>query len=229
MLTMKKLLLILGYITTLLIAIYAVFKFVKIYYANIVMLIAGLAIAIYFPLVILSKYQVRQTKKLQPVYKFGAFLLFVLILSFVFSLQHWNIFYRQGDEVIILFSIPSWIIYITYLCFSLIFIPWLIYVRYREDKNGLGKNITAGIGLALISVSLICYQLHLPFQNELFIIVNVLFVIVYLPWHILSSAKKDSMEFQDIFQTLIIAYILVLFVYGVLLKWPTTYQDRIMH
>ncbi len=226
---MKKLPVTLGYFTTFFIALYAVFKFVRIPGAYLIMLIAGILIAIYFPLLFLRKFQVSYGKKPQLVHKFGAFLLSVLILSVILNFQHWSIVIFQDDQMIRLLSIPPGIFNAAYYLFSFIFIPMLIYVNYKDDKDSLMKNIVAGSGMAIISFSLIGYQLHLGYHHQLFIVGNILFVLIYLPWHILSSPGKEPKEFHHIFQILIIGYILTLFVYGIFLKWPVTYQDVLMN
>jgi len=226
---MKKLPIALGYFTFFFTALYAVFKFVRIPGAFVLMLIAGILIAIYFPLLFLKQFQMRYSKKLHLVHKFGAFLLSILILSVIFNFQHWNIVMYEDDQLILLFSIPPLIFNATYYCFSFIFIPMLIYVNYRDGKDSLIKNIVAGLGLSIISFSLIGYQLHSPYHHHLFIIGNILFVLIYLPWHLLSSLKKEPKEFHYTFQILIIGYILILFVYGIFIEWPVTYQDVLMN
>lgn len=55
---------------------------------------------------------------------------------------------------------------------------------------------------------------------------NIIIILVYLPLRI-RVAKKENKELDYIFQTLIIAYILFIFVYAVFKGQPTTYLQII--
>jgi len=226
---MKRIPVALGYFTTFFTALYAVFKFVRIPGAYIIMLIAGILIAVYFPLLFLKQFRKRYEDKLHFVHKFGAFLLSIIILSVILKFQHWQIVKYQDSQIITLFSMSPWISIAAYCSFSFIYIPMLIYVNSKYEKDSIIKNIIAGLGLSIISISLIGYPLHLAYHHELFILGNILFILIYLPWHILSSLKKKPKELHNTFQTLILAYVLTLFVYGIFLEWPVTYQDVIMN
>ena len=106
---MKRIPIALGYFTLFFTALYAVFKFVRIPGAYIIMLIAGIFIAVYFPFLFLKQFQKRNGNKLHFVHKFGAFLLSVIILSVILEFQHWQIVKYQHNQIITLFSIPPWI------------------------------------------------------------------------------------------------------------------------
>jgi uncharacterized membrane protein YidH (DUF202 family) len=221
---MKKIPIALGYFTFFFTALYAVFKFIRIPGAANIMLIAGLLMSIYFPLLFLKQLQKRYDKKFHFVYKFGAFLLSIIILSLILGLHHWRVVMYQDNQIITLFRFSPWIYIAAVHILSLVFIPILLYINYKDDKDNLLKNLVGGLGLAMIPISLVGFHMHWPYHQHLFIIGNILFVLIYLPWHILSF-KKERREFDNIFKTLIIAYILILFLYGIFLKWPVTYQD----
>jgi hypothetical protein len=205
---MKKLPIALGYFTTFFTALYAIFKFLHFKGAIILMFIAGILIAIYFSLLFLKQFQERSGKQANLIHKLGVFLFSVIILSTIFGFNHF-------------WQISTWMFCAAYGGFSLIFIPLLIYNNSKDVKNDLLKNLVAGSGLAIISISLLGYPLHWPYHHILFIIGNVLFILIYLPWYIFAN-RKNQESFDFIFKTLIIAYILVLFVYGIFLDWPIT-------
>jgi len=133
----------------------------------------------------------------------------------------------DGTEILI-FSLPPIALNIAYYLFSFIFIPWLLYSEYQKNKNGLFKNIIGGLGLSIISISLIGFQLHDYSPKELFPIGNILFILIFLPWHIISIKDKNE-EINNIFQILILGYILILFTYGIFLKWDVSWHEVVMN
>ncbi len=216
----------LGYFTVFFVALYAVIKFSKLPGANVIMILAGILIAIYFPLIFLSQLHKKYDKKPMLVYKFGAFLLSIIIVTVAFRFNDWSLMGFKGDQVIRIFTLPSWIYIVPYCCISLIFIPWLIYVNYLDNKKSLFKNIVGGLGLALIPIGLVGMDFYLPFSEFLFQIGNILFILIYLPIHIRES-RKENIDLNYTFQTLIIVYILVIFIYLVFWRSPVTYLDVI--
>lgn len=216
----------LGYFTVFFSALYAVIKYTVLPGANVIMIIAGVFIAIYFPLLFLYQIHNKYEKRPKNVYRFGAFLLSLIILSVVFRLNDWSLMGFKGDEVIRVFTLPSWIYVIPYIGVSIIFIPWLIYVNYSYDKKSLLLNAIGGIGLALIPISLLGLDYQIPYHKTLFQFGNIIFVLIYLPLHIRLS-KKKNMELDYTFQTLIIAYVLFIFIYGIYKKLPITYLELI--
>jgi len=219
----------LGYFATFFTALYAVFKFVQIPGAAWMMLLAGILISIYFPLLFLNSLRKRMDGKLNLVYKFGGILLALFILSAVFKFNLWGFYiFPTDDTEILIFSLPPITLNIAYYLFSFIFIPWLLYVEYKKNKNGLFKNIIGGLGLSIISISLIGFQLHAHYHRILFITGNILFILIFLPWHIISIKDKNE-KINNIFQILILGYILILFTYGIFLKWDVSWHEVLMN
>ena len=172
------------------------------------MFITGILIAIYFSLLFLKQFHERSGNQIQLVHIIGVFIFSILILATLLRFNHF-------------WQISAWMLAFAYAGFSFIFIPWLIFTNCKKNKNDLLKNIVAGLGLGIISISLIGYPMHWPYHHELFVIGNIIFFLIYLPWHIFTNKKQQSFDF--IFQTFIIAYVLILFVYGIFLKWPVTH------
>jgi hypothetical protein len=219
----------LGYFATFFTALYAVFKFVQIPGAAWMMLLAGILISIYFPLLFLNSLRKRMDGKLNLVYKFGGILLALFILSAVFKFNFGGFYiFPTDDTEILIFSLPPITLNIAYYLFSFIFIPWLLYVEYKKNKNGLFKNIIGGLGLSIISISLIGFQLHVHYHRILFITGNILFILIFLPWHIISIKDKNE-KINNIFQILILGYILILFTYGIFLKWDVSWHEVLMN
>jgi hypothetical protein len=206
---MKRLLTPLGFATTILLATYAVIKFLRLEGAIIMMFITGTLLSIYFSLYYLNYLKDRLGKKI----RFGHILGVVIFSTFIFAtLFRFNHFWK----------ISGWMLAIDFALFSFIFIPWLIYISSKENKHDLLKNLMAGLGLSIISVSLYGFIMHWPFHEELLVIGNIFLFLIYLPWQILPQNKEHA-SFDFMFQTLIVAYILILFVFGIFLKWPVTH------
>jgi len=218
----------LGYLATFFTASYAVFKFVQIPGASWFMLFAGVLLAIYLPLLILNRLKNKMDGKLLLVYKFGGILLGLFILSVVFKFNLWGFYIYPGDKEIPIISLPPIALNITYYLFSFIFIPWLLYTEYKKNKRGLFKNIIGGLGLSIISISLIGFQLHAYHPKPLFAFGNILFILVFLPLHI-TALKGKTEEKNRIFQILILGYILILFTYGIFLKWDVSWHEALMN
>ena len=206
---MKRLLTPLGFATTISLATYAVIKFLRLEGAIIIMFITGTLLSIYFSLYYLNYLKERLGKKI----KFCHILGIVIFSTFIFAtLLRFNHFWQ----------ISGWMLAIDFTLFSFIFIPWLVFISSKEDKYELYKNLSAGFGLSIISISLFGFIMHWPLHKELFVIGNIILFLIYLPLHTFSHNKRN-MSFDFIFQTLIVAYILILFVFGVFLKWPMTH------
>lgn len=218
----------LGYFATFFTASYAVFKFVQIPGAAWFMLFAGILLAIYFPLLFLYRLKNRMDGKLNLVYRFGGILLGMFILSVVFKFNLWGFYIYPKEAEILILSLPPITLNITYYLFSFIFIPWLLYTEYQKNKNGLFKNIIGGLGLSIISLSLIGSQLHAYHPKSLFTLGNILLILIFLPLHI-SSLKGNPEEKNNIFQILILGYILILFTYGIFLKWDVSWHEVLLN
>lgn len=219
----------LGYFATFFTALYAVFKFVQLPGASGLLLLAGILLAIYIPLLFLNRLRKNMDFKLNLVYKFGGVLLAMFILSAVFKFNQWGLFYYDKfDNETLIFSIPPITLNIAYYLFSIIFIPWLLYVEYRKNKNGLFKNIIGGLSLSIISISLIGSQLTAYSPKPLFIIGNILFILIFLPWHIISMKDKNE-NINNMFLILILGYILILFTYGIFLEWDVSWHEARMN
>ena len=216
----------LGYFTVFFTALYAVLKYTVLPGANVIMIIAGILIGIYLPLLFLYRIQEKHKNRPMAVYRFGAILLSFIIITVVFRFNDWSLMGFKGDKVIRLFTLPSWLYTIPYVCVSIIFIPWLIYVNHIHEKRNLLTNIIGGIGLALIPISLIGLDFYIPYHKSLFQAGNIILIIVYLPLKIRIS-KRESLSLDSMFQTLIVAYAIFILVYGIFKRLPVTYLELI--
>lgn len=219
----------LGYVATFFTASYAVFKFMQLPGAAWLMLFSGILLAIYLPLLFLYRLRIKMEGKVNLVYKFGGVLLGMLILSAVFKFNLWGfyIYHPDGNEIKI-FALPPIALNIAYYLFSFIFIPWLLIAEFRNSKTGFIKNFIGGLGLSIISISLIGFQLKAYHFKTMFLIGNVLFILIFLPWHIFSRKDKTE-EIHSMFQVLILGYILILFTYGIFLKWDVSWHEALMN
>ncbi len=217
-----------GYLATFFTAAYAVFKYVQFPGASWLMLFAGVLLAIYLPLLLLNRLKNKRDGTLPLVYKFGGILLGLFILSVVFKFNLWGFYIYPGDKEIAIFSLPPIALNIAYYLFSFVFIPWLVYTEYKENKSGLFKNIIGGLGLSIISISLIGSQLHAYHPKPLFTLGNILFIGIFLPLHIMAL-KGKSEDKNRIFLILILGYILILFTYGIFLKWDVSWHEVLLN
>jgi hypothetical protein len=206
---MKRLLTPLGFATTISLATYAVIKFLRLEGAIIMMFITGTLLSTYFSLYFLNYLKERLSKKTRLGHILGVVIFSTFIIATLLRFNHF-------------WKISGWMLAIDFTLFSFIFIPWLVIINSKENKHELYKNLAAGFGLSIISTSLFGFIMHWPLHNELFVIGNILLFLVYLPLHTFSHNKRN-ISFDFIFQTIIVTYILILFVFGVFLKWPMTH------
>ena len=199
----------LGFATTTSLAIYGVIKFLRLEGAIIMMFITGTLLAVYFSWFFLYYLKERSGKQIRPVHIIGVVLFSIFIIATLLRFNHF-------------WQISSWLAVILLVAFSFLFIPWLIVANSKENKHDLLKNLVAGIGLDIIVISLYGFIMHWPFHKELFVIGNSFLFLIYLPWHIFPKNKKH-ISFDFMFQSLIVAYILILFLFGIFLKWPVTH------
>ena len=221
---MKKPSITLGYFTVFFTALYAVIKYTVLPGANAIMIIAGILIAIYLPLLYLSQIHTKNKNKPMLVDKVGAFLLSFIIISFVFRFNDWSLMGFKGEQVIRVFTLPSWIYIIPYIGLSIVYIPWLICINYKADKKSILYNIIGGVGLALIPISLLGLDYNIPFHKTLFQFGNILFILIYLPLRI-NRLKNENNDLDQTFQTLIVAYVLFILIYGIFKGLPITYLE----
>lgn len=206
---MKRILTPIGFAATISLATYAVIKFLHLEGAIIMMFTTGTLISIYFSLYFLNYLKERSGKKIRLVHILGAVLFSAFLIATLLRFNHF-------------WKISGWMLAIDFALFSFVFIPWLVYNNSKENKHELLANLAAGLGLSIISVSLFGFIVRWPLHNELFITGNILLFLIYLPLHTFSHKRRNpSSDF--IFQTLIIAYILILFIFGVFLNWPMTH------
>ncbi len=199
----------LGFATTTSLAIYGVIKFLRLEGAIIMMFITGTLLAVYFSWFFLYYLKERSGKQIRPVHIIGVVIFSIFIIATLLRFNHF-------------WQISNWLTVIVLVTFGFLFIPWLIVTNSKENKHDLLKNLVAGIGLEIIVISLYGFLMHWPFHKELFLIGNLLLFLIYLPWHIFSKNKKH-ISFDFMFQSLIVAYILILFLFGIFLKWPVTH------
>jgi hypothetical protein len=206
---MKRLLTPFGFAATISLAIYAVIKFLRLEGAIIMMLITGTLLSIYFSLYFLNYLEERSGRKIRSCHILGI----VIFCTFIFAtLLRFNHFWQ----------IAGWMLAIDFALFSFIFIPWLVYINSKENKHELYKNLAAGFGLSIISISLLGFIVHWSFHKELFVIGNILLFLIYLPIHTFPRRNRNR-SFDFMFQILIVAYILILFIFGIFLEWPVTH------
>lgn len=210
---MKRLACSLGYFVTIVIATYTAFKFFRWPGAYIIMISLGILLALYLPIIILEK--VKSTEgKINPVHIIGALCSSILIIAILFRFMHWS-----GSGLLIMIDI---------LTFCLLFVPLLFYHKSRKEKANFFMNGAGSLGLFLIAISFFLKIQHWPFQDVSFIAGHIFIFLVYFPLYAFNKSElvQNKIKYlQDSFNILIIAYLLFLFIYGIIAKWPITYKD----
>jgi len=216
MTSMKRSACIIGYATSVLIALYTIFKFSRLPGAWILMIVLGVLLSIYFPLQILVRVQSSTEGRIYPVHIIGAFCSSLIIMAILFKFQHWT-----GAGILFLVGLFT---------FSLLFIPLLFYHKSKKEKTNYLMNGAGAIGFSLISLGVLGQLMHYPFRDFLFAVGHVLIFLIYFPLYAYNKSNSQDVKikyFQNSFNILIIGYLLFLFIYGTIMKWPVTYLDLI--
>lgn len=208
---MKTLSNIIGYLTALSLAIYAVFKFCYIDGAWLLMIISGIFLSIYFLVMIPDKLRETSGGKMIPVHIAAAFTVSILNLAFLSTLQKWA---TSG----ILFSFG-------FAVFSLLFVPMLFLHRSKQpDANSLADTAGA-FGLVIITLGINNKLLHWSASDILFIAGMVLLFLIYFPLYILDksiSKEKKATYLRGAFLVIIFGLLFFLFVFGIVMHWKVT-------
>jgi hypothetical protein len=200
-----------GYLTALSIAIYVVLKFGYFEGAMTFMIITGVLLGIYFPLLILDKMSETSEGKSLPVNIVGAFCASLINFAVLFKFQHWpfsGVLFTAGLA-----------------CFSLLFVPMLFKQKSKQPGTNNLMNGAGAIGIATFSLGALFKMQHWPGAITLFIISPVLIFLVYFPLYMKNSSipsEKKVKHLRDTFFVIIFVYLLFLFVFGTVMHWKVT-------
>jgi len=193
---------IIGFLTALSLACYAVFKFSHWDGAWFLMIVAGVFLSFYSLVIIPQIVNDCTQTKIPPVRIVSANFISIFNLVFLSRLSNWR---SSG----ILFSICI-------ACFYLIFIPILLVFR----SNQLGANIFAdGVGaFGLGAISLGIHNKMLNWSGSVILLIAGLSLIffIYIPLHFANksiSSEKEASYLRSAFLTIILCLNFFIFVF----------------
>ena len=116
--------------------------------------------------------------------------IFTFLGSF-FKIMHW-----QGASIMIIMGAFS---------FAFIFIPLLIFIKFKEvsllfDKFIYSIGITLG---TILMVGFIFKLMHSPWTTILMLSSIVIFNFVYIPLYFISSFKREELKFNTVVNSVI--------------------------
>lgn len=160
---MKKGLNTVGFIAALLMFTTVIMKTNHLPGAAISMVLAGLAVSIYLPFLLLYKPGEESTAKTNRVGWLGALSASVINLALLFKFQHW-----PGAGILLVVGLVA---------FGLVFIPLLLRKKMQEDSSARRTlmNVSGATGLTLFSLGILFKIQHWP-GAALMICSSVLFL-----------------------------------------------------
>ena len=122
----------------------------------------------------------------KTLYLIGLLSTIFTFLGSIFKIMHW-----QGASVMIIIGAFS---------FAFIFIPFLIFLKFKEVIFLFDKFIYS-IGVVLgtiLMVGFVFKLMHWPLATVLMLSSIVIFNFVYIPVYFLSRFKREDLEFNTI-------------------------------
>ena len=112
-------------------------------------------------------------------------------LGSLFKIMHW-----QGASVMILMGAFS---------FAFIFIPILIFIKFKEVNLLFDKFIySTGIALGtILMVGFIFKLMHWPWATVLMLFSVLIFNFVYIPLYFISRFKREELKFNTIVNSVV--------------------------
>ena len=127
----------------------------------------------------------------KSLYLIGLLSTIFTFLGSFFKIMHW-----QGASVMIIVGAFS---------FAFIFIPLLIFIKFKEDSFLFGKFIYS-IGIALgtvLMVGFIFKLMHWPWATVLMLSSILIFNFVYIPLYFISRFKREELNFNTIVNSVV--------------------------
>ena len=203
---------VIGYLTALSLAIYAVFKFCYIEGAWLLMIISGIFLSIYFLVMIPQKLSETSGGKVLHTHIAAAICASILTLAVLATFQQWSI---SGILFLVGFS-----------CTCLIFIP-LMFLQESKKTTGASRfpNTVGAIGLEALTLGIYFKMQHWSGADILFVVGLALLLLIYFPvymWDTSISDERKSTYLHDASFVIIIGLLFFLFVFGTVMRWKVT-------
>jgi hypothetical protein len=198
--TMKKAAIISGFVAAFAITLTCTFKFQHWPGANVVMILTGFFLSIYFPVYILDKMRDRSGGRTLPSHIAAAVSASLVNLGVVFKIQHW-----MGASILLVLGIAV---------FSLVFITLMFFQKLKDQPANAGMNAAGALGLATFALGLLFKIQHWPGAGVLIVIAPVLLFFIYFPMYIRNISISNSVKSNylgNAFFVLVIGSMLALF------------------
>lgn len=125
------------------------------------------------------------------LYLIGLFSTIFTFFGSIFKIMHW-----PGASVMIIMGAFS---------FAFIFIPLLIFIKFKE-VSFLFDNFIYSIGIALgtiLMVGFIFKLMHWPWATILMLSSIVIFNFVYIPLYFISRLKREELKFNTVVNSVV--------------------------
>jgi hypothetical protein len=204
---MKQPINIIGYLTALSLAAFAVFKFSHRNDAWFLMIVSSLLLCVYFILHIPQIFADKKQTKILPVHIAAAICISIFNLAILSKFQHWK---TSG----ILFSISI-------AGFCLIFIPILLIHRSKQPEATILADGVGALGLGALSLGVHNKVLNWSGTTLLLIAGFSLIFFIYFPMifaHKFTSSEKKATYLRNAFLIIILCLIFFIFVFGAVMS-----------
>jgi hypothetical protein len=125
------------------------------------------------------------------LYLIGLFSTIFTFFGSIFKIMHW-----PGASVMIIMGAFS---------FAFIFIPILIFIKFKE-VSFLFDNFIYSIGIALGTILMIGFifkLMHWPWATILMLSSIVIFNFVYIPLYFISRLKREELKFNTVVNSVV--------------------------
>jgi hypothetical protein len=125
------------------------------------------------------------------LYLIGLFSTIFTFFGSIFKIMHW-----PGASVMIIMGAFS---------FAFIFIPLLIFIKFKE-VSFLFDNLIYSIGIALGTILMIGFifkLMHWPWATILMLSSIVIFNFVYIPLYFISRLKREELKFNTVVNSVV--------------------------
>lgn len=125
------------------------------------------------------------------LYLIGLFSTIFTFFGSIFKIMHW-----PGASVMIIMGAFS---------FAFIFIPLLIFIKFKE-VSFLFDNFIYSIGIALGTILMIGFifkLMHWPWATILMLSSIVIFNFVYIPLYFISRLKREELKFNTVVNSVV--------------------------
>jgi hypothetical protein len=200
---MKNIQSIVGYLATLFLLAAIAFKVNRYYGEEIVTVIAGLLISLYFPVHILCQPKTLNATKSEPTYYALSFSVFMSLVGATLKISH--------------LKLGSLFVLLGLISFCVVYLPLLYIAKSKENDGNKFMYLSGILGLGSFPLGIFLrVYVGSPYGMQLFTFGSILICFFFLPFYLwgqsLSIEERDKRS-SKIFHTLIIGFIVFFFMF----------------